>query len=49
MSYFPEPHSHSRNKVKAELNLSNCGRKSGLKTFWYNRLMHEILLNFLIH
>ena len=33
MSYFPEPYSRSRNKVKVELNLSNCGRKSDLKTF----------------
>ena len=33
MSYFPEPYSHSGKNVKVELNLSNCGRKSGSETF----------------
>ena len=31
MSYFPEPCSHSKNKIKVELGLSNYATKSDLK------------------
>ena len=31
MSYFPEPYTHSRNKRKVELDLSNYATKSDLK------------------
>ena len=31
MSYFPEPCTHSKSKVKVELNLSNYAAKSDLK------------------
>ena len=31
MSYFPEPHTHSKNKIGVELDLSNYGTKSDLK------------------
>ena len=28
MSYFPEPHTHSKNKIEVELDLSNYATKS---------------------
>ena len=31
MSYYPEPDSHGRNKMKVELDLSNYGTKADLK------------------
>ena len=31
MSYFPESHTHSKNKIGVELDLSNYGTKSDLK------------------
>ena len=31
MSYFPEPHTHSKNKIEVELDLSNYAIKSELK------------------
>ena len=31
MSYFPKPHSCSKNKIKFELDLSNYATKSDLK------------------
>ena len=31
MSYFPELHTHSKNKVEVELDLSNYATKSDLK------------------
>ena len=31
MSYFPEPHALSKNKIKVELDLSNYATKSNLK------------------
>ena len=31
MSYFAEPYTHSRNKIKVELNFSNYAIKSDLK------------------
>ena len=31
MSYFPEPCTHSKSKVKVELNLSHYAAKSDLK------------------
>ena len=31
MSYFPEPYSNSKNKIKFELDLSNYTEKSNLK------------------
>ena len=31
MSYFPEPHTHSKNKIEIELDLSNYATKSDLK------------------
>ena len=31
MSYFPEIHTHSQNKMKVELNLPNCATESDLK------------------
>ena len=31
MSYFPEPHSHSKNKIKVELDLSNYATKPDSK------------------
>ena len=30
-SYFPEPHTYSKNKIEAELDLSNHATKSDLK------------------
>ena len=32
MSYFPERYSHSKNKIKLKLDLSNYATKSGLKS-----------------
>ena len=32
MSYFPEQYSHSKNKIKFKLDLSNYATKSGLKS-----------------
>ena len=31
MSYLPEPHTHSKHKIKAELDLSNYAKKSVFK------------------
>ena len=31
MSYFPEPHTHSKNKLGVELDLSNYATKSDFK------------------
>ena len=31
MSYFPEPHSHCKNKIEAEIDLGNFATKSDLK------------------
>ena len=31
MSYFPEPHNHSTNKIEVELDLENYATKSNLK------------------
>ena len=31
MSYFPEPHAHSKNKMEIEIDLSNYATKSDLK------------------
>ena len=31
ISYFPEPHTHSKNKIEIELDLSNYATKSDLK------------------
>ena len=31
MSYFPEPYSHNKNKIKDELDLSNYATKSDFK------------------
>ena len=31
MSFFPEPYTHSKNKIKVELDLSNYATKSDLK------------------
>ena len=31
MSYFPQPYTHSKNKIKAELDFSNYATKSDLK------------------
>ena len=31
MSYYPEPYSHLRDKVKAVLDLSNYATKNGLR------------------
>ena len=31
MSYFPDPYTHSKNKIKVELDLSNYPTKSHLK------------------
>ena len=31
MSYFPESHTHSKNKIKVELDLANYTTKSDLK------------------
>ena len=31
MTYFPEPHTHRKNKIEVELDLSNYVTKSGLK------------------
>ena len=32
MSYFPERYSHSKNKIKLKIDLSNYATKSGLKS-----------------
>ena len=40
MSYFPEPYSHNKNKIKTELDLSNYATKSSLKT--QQVLIHQI-------
>ena len=32
MSYFPEPYTHSKNKLKVELDLYNYATKSDLKS-----------------
>ena len=32
MSYFPEPYTRSKNKIKVELGLPNCATKSDLKS-----------------
>ena len=37
MSYFPEPCTHSKNKIKAELDLSNYTTKFDLKSEKHNR------------
>ena len=37
MSYFPEPYTHSKNKIKAELDLSNYTTKFDLKSEKHNR------------
>ena len=31
-NYFPEPHTHSKNKIKIELGLPNCATKYDLKS-----------------
>ena len=31
MGFFPEPYAYSKNKIKVELDLSWCARKSVLK------------------
>ena len=46
MSYFPEPHTYSRNKIKAELDLSNYAIKQDSKTEQVS--IHRHLLNRLI-
>ena len=41
MGYFPEPYAYSKNKIKVELDLSWCARKSVLKKcnkHWYIRI-----------
>ena len=47
MSYFPEPHTLSKNKIKAELNLSNYATKLDLK-MQQVVLIHRDLLKRLI-
>ena len=32
MTYFPDPYTHSKNKIQVELDLSNYATKSALKT-----------------
>ena len=32
MSYFPDPYTHSKNKIEVELDLSSYATKSALKT-----------------
>ena len=46
MSYFPEPYTCSRNKIKVKLHFSTYVTKSHLKT--QQELIHQILLNRLI-
>ena len=41
MNYFPEPYTHSKNKIKVELDLSNYITKSDLET--QQVLIHQIL------
>ena len=43
MSYFPEPHTHSKNKIEVELHLSNYATKSDLKKM-QQMLIHQNLL-----
>ena len=31
MSYYPQPYSHNKNKIKIELDLSNLATKSDIK------------------
>ena len=47
MSYFPEPYTLSKNKIKAELNLSNYATKLDLK-MQQVVLIHRDLLKRLI-
>ena len=46
MSYFLQPYTLSKNKVKAELDLPNYAAKSDLKT--QQMLLHQIFLKILI-
>ena len=46
MSFFQEPHTHSKNKIEVELDLSNYPIKSDLKT--RQMLINQILLEKLI-
>ena len=46
MSYFPEPYTGSKNKIKVELYLANYAAKSDLKKA--KGLIHQILLKRLI-
>ena len=45
MSYLPEPHTHSKHKIKAELDLSNYAKKALKKQ---QVLIHQILLKTLM-
>ena len=42
MSYFPEPHTYSKNKIEVELDLSDHEKKSNVKN--PTVLIHQILL-----
>ena len=44
MSYFPELYTHSKSKIKVELDLSNYTTKYDLK----NASIHQVLLKSLI-
>ena len=46
MSYFLQPYTLSKNKVKAELDLPNYATKSDLKT--QQMFLHQIFLKILI-
>ena len=46
MIYYPEADSHSRNKIKVEIDLSNYATKSDLKKV--AGVIHQILLTRLI-
>ena len=46
MSYFPEPHSRSKNKIEVELGLANYATKCDLKMLQV--LTHLNLLEILI-
>ena len=45
MSYFPEPYTCSKNKIKVELDLANYAKKSDKM---HQVVIHQILLKMLI-
>ena len=47
MSYFSEPYTHSKNKIKVEVDSSNCATKSDFKK--KQDLIYQILRKSLVY